>query len=56
MLLGSASISNPVIFALPAAGCRTHNNLFLSSVVHQQGVNVADTVTLDAHWSFRAAR
>src|SRR6202022_3595187 len=30
-------------------------NLFISSVIHQQGVNVADTVTLDEHWSFRLA-
>jgi len=53
VLLGTASISEPVIFALPAAGIPAHNNLFLSSVIHQQGVNVADTVTLDPHWSFR---
>jgi iron complex outermembrane receptor protein len=53
VLLGSASISNPVIFGLPPAGIPAHTNLFISSVVHQQGVNVADTVTLDDHWSFR---
>jgi iron complex outermembrane receptor protein len=53
VLLGSATISDPVIFGLPAAGIAPHNNLFISSVVHQQGVNVADTVTLDEHWSFR---
>ena len=53
VLLGSASIANPVIFALPAAGIPLHDNLFISSVVHQQGFNVADTVTLDEHWSFR---
>ena len=53
VLLGTASIANPVIFPLPAAGIPPHNNLFLSSVIHQQGVNVADTVTLDRHWSFR---
>jgi len=53
VLLGSASISNPVVFGLPPAGIPTHNNLFISSVVHQQGVNVADTVTLDDRWSFR---
>ncbi|MEP7306455.1 MAG: TonB-dependent receptor [Acidobacteriota bacterium] len=53
VVLGTASISDPVIFPLPTAGIPLHNNLFLSSVVHQQGVNVADTVTLDRHWSFR---
>jgi iron complex outermembrane receptor protein len=53
VLLGSASILSPVAFALPPAGLPPHNNLFLSSVVHQQGFNVADTVTLTEHWSFR---
>jgi iron complex outermembrane recepter protein len=53
VLLGSASISNPVVFGLPPGGIPTHTNLFVSSVVHQQGVNVADTVTLDDRWSFR---
>jgi iron complex outermembrane receptor protein len=51
--LGSASIASPVIFALPAAGIPRHDNLFRSSAVHQQGFNVADTVVLDDHWSFR---
>ncbi len=53
VLLGSATISDPIVFALPSAGIPPHNNLFISSVVHQQGVNVADTVTLDQHWSIR---
>jgi len=53
VLLGSASISNPVVFALPPGGIPVHDNLFRSSTVHQQGFNVADTVTLDEHWSFR---
>ena len=53
VLLGSASISNPEVFALPSGGIPAHTNLFISSVVHQQGINVADTVTLDGHWSFR---
>jgi iron complex outermembrane receptor protein len=53
VLLGSATISDPVIFPLSSAGIPAHANLFISSVVHQQGFNVADTVTLDEHWSFR---
>ena len=53
VLLGSASISNPVVFPLPSGGIPTHTNLFVSSVVHQQGVNAADTIIVDAHWSFR---
>ncbi len=53
VLLGQASISNPVIFALPPAGLPLHTNLFASTVVHQQGFNVADTLTLDERWSLR---
>jgi iron complex outermembrane receptor protein len=53
VLLGSASIANPVIFPLPAAGIPLHDNLFISSVIHQQGFNAADTVTFNARWSAR---
>ncbi|MEO8257779.1 MAG: TonB-dependent receptor [Acidobacteriota bacterium] len=53
VLLGPASIENPVVFGLPAAGIPRHDNLFVSSVIHQQGFSVADTITLDEHWSFR---
>lgn len=55
VLLGPASIAAPVVVGLPAAGLPTHNNIFLSSGVHQQGVNVADTVTLTRQWSARIA-
>jgi iron complex outermembrane receptor protein len=44
--LGTASISNPVVFALPAAGIPLHDNIFMSSVIHQQGFSLADTATL----------
>jgi iron complex outermembrane receptor protein len=44
-----------VVFALPAAGIPTHTNLFMSSVVHQQGMSVADNVLLGSGWSIRAA-
>ena len=53
VLLGSATVENPVVFPLPAAGIPRHDNLFKSSAVHQQGANASDTVTLDEHWSFR---
>jgi iron complex outermembrane receptor protein len=55
VLLGQASISNPIVFALPAAGLPQHNDIFLSSSIRQQGFNVTDTATFDAHWSIRIA-
>ena len=55
VLLGKASLSNPVVFALPAAGLPLHDNLYMSSVIHQQGVNLTDTATFNDHWSLRLA-
>jgi iron complex outermembrane receptor protein len=55
VLLGTASITAPVPFALPAAGLPTHNSVFLSSSVQQQGVNVSDLATLNRRWSVRLA-
>jgi iron complex outermembrane receptor protein len=55
VLLGSASIAAPVVFALPAAGIPTHANIFLSSGVHQQGINASDTVTVNDRWSAKIA-
>jgi iron complex outermembrane receptor protein len=55
VLLGTASIAAPVVFGLPAAGIPTHDNIFLSSGVHQQGINASDTVTLTSRWSARLA-
>jgi iron complex outermembrane receptor protein len=55
VLLGSASIAAPVVFALPALGVPTHNNIFLSSRVVQQGVNASDLATLTPQWSMRIA-
>jgi len=54
VLLGTASIAEPVVFALPPAGIPTHDNIFKSSAVRQQGFNASDTVTFDEHWSVRA--
>ena len=53
--LGSANLTAPIAFALPAAGLPPHTNLFTSSTIHQQGVSVADHVVLGAGWSVRAA-
>jgi iron complex outermembrane receptor protein len=49
--LGTASVAAPVVFALPAAGIPTHDNLYVSSQVNQQGFNVADTVAFGGGWS-----
>jgi len=53
--LGMASISAPVVFALPPAGIPTHDDLYVSSNVNQQGFNVTDTVTFGKGWSTRVA-
>lgn len=55
VLLGKASIANPVVFALPAAGLPAHDRLFTSSVILQQGFNVSDTASITDRWSIRAA-
>lgn len=55
VLLGTAHISAPVVFALPPAGLPAHDSLFLSSAIHQQGFNVADNVLLGKGWTVRAA-
>lgn len=55
VLLGSASVSSPVVFPLPPAGVPSHDNIFLSSGVHQQGINASDLTTIDRHWSVRIA-
>ena len=53
VLLGTASVAAPVVFGLPAAGIPTHDNVFLSSGVQQQGINASDVVTLTSRWSVR---
>jgi iron complex outermembrane receptor protein len=55
VLLGAARIAAPIVFSLPAAGLPRHDNLFLSTSIHQQGVNIADHVVLGGGWSVRAA-
>ena len=53
--LGSASIANPVVFALPPAGIPTHTNIFNSGVINQQGFNMVDSIALTRRWSTRIA-
>ena len=53
--LGTANIASPVVFGLPPAGIPTHDTLFVSSVIHQQGFSIADNVVLGGGWSVRAA-
>jgi iron complex outermembrane receptor protein len=53
--LGTASIAEPTVFALPPTGIPTHDALFVSSRVHQQGFSVADNVTIGGGWSARVA-
>ena len=55
VLLGAASIANPVIFGLPAAGIPLHERIYRSSTIHQQGINATDTVALARQWSVRVA-
>ncbi|HTM04072.1 MAG TPA: TonB-dependent receptor [Vicinamibacterales bacterium] len=55
VLLGSGSVAAPVVFGLPAAGIPTHDDLFTSSTVYQEGFNVSDSATLGGGWSVRAA-
>ena len=55
VLLGSASIDAPVVFAPPAAGLPNTRANFNSSTVYQQGVNASDTIGITDAWSVRAA-
>src|SRR6266702_1964583 len=48
----SPSVSNPLVDVLPSTGIPTYSN-FVSSVIHQQGFNLADTITLTRHWLLR---
>jgi iron complex outermembrane receptor protein len=55
VLLGSASVTAPVAFSLPVSGLPSHNSIFLSSSVVQQGVNASDLATVNRYWSVRFA-
>lgn len=53
--LGSASIDNPVAFALPRAGVPDVSRQYHSSIAAQQGVNVGDTLSFTPQWQLRLA-
>lgn len=55
VLLGTANISAPVIFAPPAAGLPRNVNIYQSAVVHQQGVNVGDLIYFPKYFAIRLA-
>jgi iron complex outermembrane recepter protein len=55
VLLGTANINSPRIFAPPAAGLPQDRSLYQSSVVHQQGFNLGDLITLPKNFLVRVA-
>jgi len=50
-----ANIADPLIDVEPAAGLPVYNNIYVSSIIHQQGFNVGDTITLTPRWLVRLA-
>jgi iron complex outermembrane receptor protein len=50
-----ANISNPLIDIEPPTGIPIYNNIYVSSIIHQQGINFGDTITLSRHWLARIA-
>ena len=54
-LLGTASFAAPKIYPFPAAGLYKNEDMYQSSIVHQQGFNLGDLVTLPKHFLVRLA-
>jgi len=52
-----ANVSNPLVFVAPPTGFPSYTKvgLYISSTIHQQGINVADTITISSHWLLRLA-
>ena len=50
-----ANISDPLVFVEPATGLPVYNNIYVSSIIHQQGISFGDTITLSRHWLIRVA-
>jgi iron complex outermembrane receptor protein len=54
-----ASIDSPLVFVPPAAGLFSYDKtspstgIYVSSIIHQQGLNLGDTVTLTSRWLVR---
>ncbi|MBB6144425.1 iron complex outermembrane receptor protein [Silvibacterium bohemicum] len=55
VFLGTANISNPVIFAPPAVGLPKNVNIYQSSIVHQQGFNLGDLISFPKRFAVRLA-
>jgi iron complex outermembrane recepter protein len=55
VLLGTASIDDPVSYPFPAAGLPNTGLNFDSSDTYQQGINVGDTIRFNEHWATRLA-
>lgn len=55
VLLGSASIDNPQVFAMNPAGLPDVVDNYRSSVAAQQGLNVSDTMRFTDQWAFKLA-
>jgi iron complex outermembrane receptor protein len=55
VVLGSASVANPVLFAPPLAGLPLNRGLYQSAVVHQQGFNLGDLIYFPRGFAVRVA-
>jgi iron complex outermembrane recepter protein len=55
LLLGSASISNPMTYPEPPQGPPNTGLNYDSSDTYQQGLNVSDTIKFNPYWSTRLA-
>jgi len=55
VLLGTANIANPKVFAPPAAGLPQNHGLYQSAVVHQQGFNLGDLISFRSRFLVRLA-
>ena len=47
------SIANPLIDVPPATGFPSLNAIYVASIIHQQGFNLSDTITLSPRWLLR---
>ena len=55
LFLGKANVDDPQVFDAPAAGLPHNFGIYQSAVVHQQGFNLGDLLTLPAHFLVRVA-
>jgi iron complex outermembrane receptor protein len=55
VLLGTANINAPAVFAPPAAGLPKQQGLYRSSIINQQGFNLGDMLTLPRGFLVRLA-